>query len=229
MVKGTMIKELPIDERPREKLLCLGAGGLSNRELLAILIGSGTRRTSAAELADKLLALDSGGITYFSHCLPEDFCRIRGIGKAKSCQIAAAIELGKRIATAPVSKKVRTDMPAQVAELFMEEMRHLRKEVFSILMLTTKNQIICIEKIAVGSLNSAVVHPREVFANAIKRGAASVILVHNHPSGDPSPSREDLELTSRLVDAGAILGISVKDHLIIGDGVFISMKQQCII
>lgn len=229
MEKGTMIKELPKDERPREKLLCLGAGGLSNRELLAILIGSGTRRTSAAELADKLLAMDEGGITYFSHCLPEDFCRIRGIGIAKSCQLAAAIELGKRIATTPASKKIKTDMPAQVAELFMEEMRHLRKEIFSILMLTTKNQIICIEKIAVGCLNSAVVHPREVFANAVKRGAASVILVHNHPSGDPSPSREDLELTSRLVDAGAILGISVKDHLIIGDGVYISMKQQCII
>lgn len=229
MEKGTMIKELPEDERPREKLLCLGAGSLSNRELLAILIGSGTRRTSAAELADKLLAMDGGGITYFSHCVPEDFCRIRGIGTAKSCQIAAAIELGKRIATAPASKKIRTDMPAQVADLFMEEMRYLRKEVFSILMLTTKNQIICIEKIAVGSLNSAVVHPREVFTNAVKRGAASVILVHNHPSGDPSPSREDLELTSRLMDAGSILGISVKDHLIIGDGVYLSMKQECII
>lgn len=227
--KETMIKALPSEERPREKLIQYGAGTLSNAELLAILIGTGTRDVSALMLANRVLALEEEGISYLTGCLPEELSEVPGIGMAKSCQIIAAIELGKRIARKPKEKRINIKSPNEVAALFIEEMRYLKKEYFKVLLLNTKNEIIMIENISVGSLNSSVVHPREVFCTAIKKSACSVIAVHNHPSGNPMPSQTDIDITRRLVEAGELLGIKVLDHLIIGDGIFVSLKEKMLI
>lgn len=225
----TLIKEMPSDERPREKLMKYGVNLLSNPELLAILIGSGTKDSSAIMLANKLLSLDGSGILFLADCVPEELTSVRGIGMAKACQLVSAIELGKRIAVKPKDKKININSPKEVSALFMEEMRYLRKEFFQVLMLNTKNEIIMIDNVSVGNLNSAIVHPREVFSRAIKKSASSVILVHNHPSGNPQPSREDIDLTNRLMESGKILGIEVLDHIIIGDGSFISLKEKMLI
>ena len=227
--KDALIKELPFEERPREKLIQCGAGALSNAELLAILIGTGTREMSAIMLANRVLALEKEGISYLAGCLPEELSEIPGMGMAKSCQIIAAIELGKRIATKPRTKKINVTSPEEVASLFIEEMRYLKKEYFKVLLLNTKNEIIMIENISVGSLNSSVVHPREVFCTAIKKSACSMIAVHNHPSGNPTPSQTDIDVTKRLAEAGELLGIRVLDHLIIGDGIYVSLKEKMLL
>lgn len=227
--KGTMIKELPSEERPREKLIQCGSESLSNSELLAILIGSGTKDVSAITLANRILALEEEGISYLTNCLPEELSGIPGMGMAKSCQIIAAIELGKRIATRPKGKRINIKSPDEVASLFIEEMRYLKKEYFKVLLLNTKNEIIMIENISVGNLNSSVVHPREVFCTAIKKSACSIIAVHNHPSGNPMPSQTDIDVTRRLAEAGELLGIKVLDHLIIGDGIYVSLKEKMLL
>lgn len=226
MKHTAMIKELPEDERPREKLMKHGSTYLSNAELLAILLVSGTKERSATMLADQLLALDPGGISSLAQSLPQELSKVPGVGIAKACQITAAIELGKRIAAKPREKRLNVNSPKEVAGLFMEGMRCLKREYFKVLMLNTKNEIIHIEETSIGNLNSAIVHPREVFSGAIRRCASSVILVHNHPSGNPQPSQQDVDLTARLVQAGELLGITVLDHLIIGDGIFLSLKEK---
>jgi len=220
------IKEMPQEERPREKMMKYGVSSLSNIELLAILIGSGTRDTTALSLAARIISLEKDGISFLGHCLPQDLCAIKGIGMAKSCQIVAAIALGKRIATRPRGKRLRINSPDEIAALFMEELRYLKKEFFRVLLLNTKNEIIGMEDASIGNLNSSIVHPREIFCSAIKKSASSMIVVHNHPSGNPKPSQNDLDVTVRLVEAGKLLGISVVDHLIIGDGVYISLKEK---
>ncbi len=224
-----MIKELPIEERPREKLFSKGESHLSNAELLAVLIGSGTRDNSAIMLANNLLAMDAKGILFLAECAHEELMGIKGIGRAKASRLVCAIELGKRIASQPRERRISIGSPGEVSELFMEDMRYLRKEIFKVLLLNTKNEVIMIDDVSVGNLNSAIVHPREVFNNAVRKSAASVILVHNHPSGNPKPSREDIDLTARLAEAGKILGIEVLDHLIIGDGNFVSLKDKMLV
>ncbi len=223
---STLIRELPEEERPREKLLKFGATCLSNSELLAILIGSGAKNISAITLAHRILSMDKNGIANLASCNALELCNIPGIGLAKSAQIVAAIELGKRISTTPKEKRIQIHQPEIVADLFMEQMRYFKKEYFKVLLLNVKNEIITIEDTSIGDLSSSIVHPREVFYSAVKKSAASVILVHNHPSGNPTPSKRDLEITERLVEAGRILGIIVIDHLIIGDGLYISLKEK---
>jgi DNA repair protein RadC len=220
------IKELPAIERPREKLIRYGSRVLSNGELLAILIGTGTKNNSALTLANRILAIEGAGISYLTDCTPEELSKIEGIGKAKSCQIIAAIELGKRIAQSRSHKSFSIESPNDVADFLMEEMRYLKKEYFKVLFLNSKNQITSTEDTSIGNLNSSIVHPREVFRSAIKKGAAAIIVAHNHPSGNPSPSQNDIDITKRLVEAGTLIGIPVLDHLIIGDGVFISLKEK---
>jgi DNA repair protein RadC len=222
----TLIKELPELERPREKMMLLGADKLSNAELLAVLLGTGTRAQSATALADRILSLTPDGIGHLTECTIEDLARVSGVGAAKACRIAAAVELGKRLATQPKSKRVRVGSPQDVAELFIESMRHLKQECFRVLLLNVKNEIMAIEEISVGNINSSVADSREVFRPAIKRGAASLVLAHNHPSGNPEPSDVDVEATKRLVAAGELLGIKVIDHIVIGDGTFASMRQK---
>lgn len=219
--------DLPDEERPREKLFRIGAVKLSNAELLAIILGSGTGELSALALAEKLIAMDSAGISNLAVCLPEELCQIKGVGPAKAAQVAAAVELGKRIFSKPAEKKKRVSCSADVAELMMREMRYLTREVFRVILLNVKNEIISIEDTAVGGLSSAYIHPREVFANAIKKSANSVILVHNHPSGNPEPSQSDILLTKRLEEAGKILGIAVADHIVVGNGKYRSIMSDC--
>lgn len=224
--RETRIKELPSEERPREKLVRYGVEALSNSELLAILLRTGTKDASAITLANRILALEREGLSYLCNCTAEELSEIPGIGTAKSSQIIAAIELGRRIATKPKEKRVNIKSPNDVASLFIEEMRYLKKEFFKVLLLNTKNEIIRIENISIGSLNSSVVHPREVFCSAVRKSACSVVFIHNHPSGNPAPSQTDIDITKRLVEAGDILGIKVLDHLIIGDGIYISLKEK---
>lgn len=220
------IKELPMDERPREKLLKFGKEYLSNGELLAILIGTGTKDQSALSVANSVLSIENAGLSFLADCTAEELWAIDGIGIAKSCKLVAAIELGKRIAKSNGNKKYSVGSPDEVAALYMEEMRYLKKEYFKVLFLNTKNEILSSENTSIGNLNSSIVHPREVFRNAVRKGAAAIIVIHNHPSGNPLPSQNDLDITKRLQEAGELIGIPVLDHLIIGDGVFISLKEK---
>lgn len=220
------IRELPENEKPREKLLRYGKESLSNLEILSILIGSGSGGRSAMELASDILSLDRSGIKYLAECRPEELTSIKGIGTARSCEILAAAELGKRIASIPAEEKDVISSSADIASIFMERMRYYKKEHFMSLMINAKGQIIEEVEVSVGDLCSSTTHPREVFVDAVRRSAGSVVFVHNHPSGDPTPSEVDIETTRRLMEAGELLGIPVLDHIVIGDGSFVSMKAK---
>lgn len=224
-----IIREMPTNERPREKMLREGKDALSNGELIAILLGTGTREKTAIRLADELLTLDDKGLIFLQECSIEEIKSIKGVGLAKASKIVAAIEIGKRIATMPREKKLKIESTKDVVSIYMERMRYYEKEFFNALLLNTKGNIIGNENITVGDLSSSIVHPRETFKNAIKRGAYAIILIHNHPSGNPAPSKEDIEVTKRLCKAGSLLGINVLDHIIIGDGTYISFKEKGII
>ncbi len=226
--ESVMIRDLPLEERPREKLIMLGAGALSNAELLAILIRTGNRNESAVQVATRIIAR-GGGLRKLPELSLEDLQENKGIGPDKAVTIKAALELGSRLATVPRESSGSITSPRQAAELFMEELRYKKKEYFKIILLNTKNHLISKEEISVGSLSASIVHPREIFNLPLRKSAASVILFHNHPSGDPSPSQEDLEVTRRLVEAGNILGISVRDHIIIGDGCYFSFREKGLI
>ncbi|MCQ2561016.1 MAG: DNA repair protein RadC [Clostridia bacterium] len=223
---GPFVKELPESERPREKIMAKGVGSLSNAELLAVLISSGTEKESAITVASRILAMESGSLQSLSDYHPEEFMKIPGIGVAKACTLAAALELGRRVASSPRPKSPKIETPAQAAALFMEELRYLKKETFMTALLNVKGELIQKDSVSVGGLSSSSAMPREVFACAVRRGAGSVILVHNHPSGDPSPSEADIRITKQLVSAGEVLGITVSDHIIIGDGRYFSMAAE---
>lgn len=218
------IKDMPEDMRPREKLLNQGETALNEEELLAIILGMGTARTSALELARQLLS-KYGGLRHLKEASLEELLQEKGIGPAKAVSIKAAIELGRRIAQGHRNRR-QVKSPEDVTDMVMEEMRYFDREHFRVLYLDRKGGVLDMEDISIGGLHSSIVHPREVFKPAVKRSAASVILVHNHPSGDPSPSREDIEVTRRLVEAGGIMGIEVLDHVIIGEKNYVSLKAQ---
>ena len=220
------IKTLPQYERPVEKCLSSGVESLSNGELIALLINSGTREKSAVDLAEEVLAKDESGIGYLRESSPEELMTVKGIGGSKAARIMAAVELGKRIASRPVQKGMKIEDDEDVAELFMEDMRRLKKEMFKTVLLDSKGGVISVETVSVGELNSTIVHPREVFNQAVMKSAAAVVLVHNHPSGDPMPSGEDVATTERLRECGRLLGIRVVDHLIIGDGRYMSLRAM---
>ena len=219
------IKDLPADTRPRERMAAHGPASLSNAELLAIILRTGNREQTALELASRILA-EPGGLRYLTEATLEELSKFKGVGLAKASQIKAAFELGKRISSMTPETRPVIKSPEHVAQLVMEDLRNLDRETFHIVCLNTKNQVVKTEMISKGSLNSSLVHPREVFKTAISRSAAAVILVHNHPSGDPSPSPEDLKITRRLVEVGELVGIEVLDHLIIGQQSYISLKEK---
>lgn len=222
------IKDMPEAERPRERLAKYGAEVLSNSELLAIILRTGTSQDSALSLACRILKND-GGIRFLYESSFEELKGIRGIGEAKASQIKAALELGRRLKTYKDSGSIYIKTPYDAAELVMEDMRFLKKECLKLMMLNTKNMVVSIKEISVGSLNSSIVHPREIFVEAIKASCASIIICHNHPSGDPSPSQEDINVTRRVYEAGKIVGIDLIDHIVIGDGKFISLKEKGIL
>ena len=224
------IKELPLTERPYDKLETAGSENLSNAELLAVIIKTGTKEYTAVELAQLVIKLSHDGrLSTLNNLSIEQLMQIKGIGRVKAIQIKAALELSKRIATSDGVVHHTIKSANDVSNLLMEDMRYLKKEMFKALLLDTKNQIIKVVDVSVGSLNSSIVHPREVFSEAIKCGCNSIIFVHNHPSGDPTPSTEDIQTTQRLESAGNILGIKVLDHVVVGDGKYVSFKDKGII
>ncbi|KGX93480.1 hypothetical protein N781_10615 [Pontibacillus halophilus JSM 076056 = DSM 19796] len=220
-----LLKHVPQEDRPRERMVRLGASHLSNQELLAILLGSGTRHESVMALSSRVWA-HFEGIALLKDATIEELTAIKGIGHAKAIMVKAALELGKRIHSHKVLDRYIIKSPEDGADYVMEEMRHLHQEHFVCLFLNTKNQVLHRQTVFIGSLNASIVHPREIFKEAVKRSTASIIVAHNHPSGDPTPSQEDILVTKRLMECGKMLGIEVLDHLVIGDRKFVSLKEK---
>lgn len=222
-----MVRDLPPEERPREKLLAYGPSGLSNAELLAILLRSGTRKKSVLRIAEEILAhIKEQGLVGMVHISVAELAKIDGVGKVKAATLQAAIELARRLAVQQSAKIQMITGPEDVARYAMPHYRFEQKEHFAVLLLNTKNHVISMPEVSVGSLSASVVHPREVFRAAIDHAAAAMILLHNHPSGDPTPSREDIAVTERLVKAGKIMDIPVLDHVVLGRDRFISLKEK---
>ncbi len=208
------IRELPKDDRPREKLIAKGAEALADAELIAILLGTGTQGTNAVDLARQLLR-DFGSLANLSRCRAAELEKIRGIGPAKAVQLSAAFTLGHRLAHEAAALR-KVDTPQAVCDLLGAEMRRLHKESLRVLLLDTRYQLRRIEEVSSGSVNESIAHPREIFRPAMLHSAYAVIVVHNHPSGDPTPSQSDHSLTRRLAEAAEIMQIKLLDHIIIG-------------
>lgn len=219
------MKEYPAEERPMEKLASRGVHNLSEEELLAILIGSGTKEKNALELADYILRRRVHRPWLLKASLG-DLMEVPGIGLAKASRIMAGLHLGKRLTEQKNFQAISLSDPQTVADYFSAVYISEDREIFCCVLLDTKNRPLSNEIISIGTLNSTLVHPREVFRPAIREGANAVLLSHNHPSGEPEPSREDIAITLRLVEAGKIIGIPVLDHVIVGDKKYVSLKQE---
>lgn len=217
--------ELPADERPRERLKRLGAEALSLSELLAIIIGSGAGGRGAIEVAENLISV-VGSADNLARVSVEKIASVRGVGTAKACRIRAAIELGRRIVKAQRMPTFKVRSPKDVADLVMDDMKHLDREHFKVILLDSKNAVMGIETISVGTVNASLVHPREALKPALEKSASAIILVHNHPSGSVSPSREDISITKRFVKCCDILGIEILDHVIVGYEGYNSLKES---
>jgi DNA repair protein RadC len=213
------IKAWPEDERPRERLAKLGADTLSEAQLLAIVLATGDASSgqSALDLARTLMQT-FGSLRAIDAASVSELCQTKGIGPAKATALKAALELGKRLAGEPSQRKVKISSPQDIVRYYQPLLQHLRKEIFKAVLLDTKHQILKDVTISEGSLSASLVHPREAFLPAIRESAAAIIFLHNHPSGDPTPSLEDKELTQRLAEVGHLVGITVVDHVIIGTG-----------
>lgn len=222
------IPQMPADMRPRERLLREGAEHLSEVELLAIILRVGASGKTALQLAEEIL-VKTRGLRNLNEAKMEELLAHRGLGAAKIAQIKAALELGRRLYHEARREKVAITTPEDIADRVMADMRYLDREHLRVACLDTKNQLIKIEPISVGTLNSSLAHPRECFKPALQSGAAAVVFVHNHPSGDPTPSREDIELTRQLMRAGVVLGVEVIDHIVIGDSAHVSLKERGLI
>ncbi len=219
------IKEIDVNERPMEKLLNYGINTLNNAELLAILIGSGTKEKNAIRLANDLLQYEISG-TALLYTSVQQLMQIKGIGMSKASRIIAGLELGKRLSSVDKLNDACISSPQSIADFLFEHFRNSHKEEFSIILLNTKNRIIGVETVSVGTINQSLAHPREVFRHAIMKNANSIILTHNHPSGDPEPSEADIHITQRLVKAGEYIGIRVLDHIIVGDRRYTSLREK---
>ena len=226
MTKSFTIRDLPASERPRERLQKLGAEALSAQEILAVILGRGIAGESVMVTAQRLLS-QFGNLKGIAGASVEELIRVKGIGIAKAAQIKAAFELASRLegySGAGDKSLVRT--PEEVAGLVKGRLKDKKKEYFLALLLDTRSRLIKIAEISVGSLDTSIVHPREVFKEAISASAASVIFVHNHPSGDPEASEDDIKLSKRLAEVGEIIGIDTLDHIIIGDNNYLSLKRE---
>jgi len=225
------IKEWPEDERPREKMRQQGAENLTTAELLALIIRTGDpgTRQSAIDLGRELIARFDDNLRELGAADLTEITAVKGVGPAKATAIKAAFTLASRFQARRLEHLDRFTSPRQVFDYFHHEFRDRRKEYFLTLLLDGKNRIIRRVQISEGSLNQSIVHPREVFSPAVRESAAAMILVHNHPTGDPSPSGEDIAITRRLKEAGEIMGIKVLDHIIIGDGDYLSFVEKGLI
>ena len=219
------VKNLPASEQPRERLRDYGPPALSDAELLAILLRVGVQGMNVIQLAQKLL-LDHGGWRGLQQAAFADLCKIHGMGEAKTAHIKASLEIGRRLLLAAPEERLQITAPADVANLLQLEMSHLDKEHLRTVILNTKNHVLKIHTLTIGSINSAGVRIGEVFCEPIKLNAAAIIVVHNHPSGDPTPSPDDILITKQIIQAGQLLDIDVLDHLVIGQGRWISMRER---
>ncbi|WP_035322595.1 RadC family protein [Peribacillus kribbensis] len=220
-----LIKDYPAEERPRERFIQEGPGALSIQELIALLLRTGSKNESVLQLSNRLIS-HFEGLRLLRDASLEEMMSLKGIGEAKAIQVLAAVELGRRISNLSFHDRYVIRSPEDCADYCMNDMRFLTQEHFVCLYLNTKNQILHKQTIFIGSLNASIVHPREVFKEAFRRSAASIICVHNHPSGDPAPSREDIEVTKRLAECGKIIGIELLDHIIIGEKKYVSLKEK---
>ncbi len=227
MSQNIKINEIPSGERPREKLLFYGAHCLSNEELLAIILRTGNKDSNVVELSYRIIH-SVGGLNGLFKASAKELMELKGVKEAKATQILAMCELYKRFKVSELTQ-IKISKPSDVAKLVLDELRMLRQEVLILINLDTKNKVISKKEIFKGGLNSSLVHPREIFKEAVKDSAASIIICHNHPSGDPTPSRDDINITTRLKECGKMMGIELLDHLIIGDNRFISLKEKDIL
>ncbi len=227
MNQSNTIKELPEMERPYEKCEQKGAGSLSNEELLAVLLRTGTRGENAIDLARRILyhAGEPGilGIHQFS---VSRLMQIKGVGKVKAVQISCISELAKRLARSSYEEKLSFTEPASIARYYMEELRHEKQEIMKLLMLNSKAKLIGESDVSKGTVNASVITPRELFIEALQKNAVSIVIMHNHPSGDPTPSREDMLTTKRIQEAGLLIGIELLDHIVIGNNCYISFREE---
>ena len=224
------IKELPEDERPRERLFKYGPQALKTSELLAIIIRVGNPEETAVQVAEKLLQKYDGNLKRMAGETEKQLADgIKGLGTSKAAQIMAAFELGKRLSAFTESERPQIGSPGDVVQIFMPRLRYLNTDTLHVVSLDTKNYVTRHRRIFEGSLDVSIVHPREIFRFALEESAAAIIVVHNHPSGDPTPSKDDVKITRQLVQAGQVMDIPVLDHIIIGDGRYVSLKEQRII
>ncbi|MEE8470032.1 MAG: DNA repair protein RadC [Dehalococcoidia bacterium] len=220
-----LIKDLPLQERPRERLKQYGAGSLSNAELLAIVLRTGVASESVLNLSTRLLAR-FGGLAGLARAGFGELCRERGLGEAKASQIKATLELGCRILSHQPADRATVKSPGDVANLLQAEMGFLEQEELRLVLLDTKNQVLSIPKVYKGSINTSLIRVSELFRDAVRENCPALVVVHNHPSGDPTPSPEDIKVTEQIVEAGKLLDIEVLDHLIIGDRRYVSLKER---
>ena len=220
------IHDLPVSERPRERLQRLGVEALSAQEILALILGRGIAGESVMVTSQRLLS-QFGNLKGLAGASPEEMAKIKGIGVAKASQIKAAFELARRVENhQELASRMVIKTPEDAVGLVRGRLKGKKKEYFLAVMLDTRSQLIKVAEISVGSLDSSIVHPREVFKEAVSASAASVIFVHNHPSGDTEASEDDIGLTKRLSEAGQIMGIDVLDHIVVGDKGFLSLKRK---
>lgn len=225
------IKEMAAEERPYEKCLMYGAGVLTDAELLAIIIRTGIKGENSVELSRRILE-SSGtvkGILGLQHLTVAELMKVKGIGRVKAVQLACLAELSKRMARAKLKERTIFSSPEDIAGYFMEEMRHKEQEELYVLMMNGKNRLLHYTPLFKGTVNASLVSPREIFIEAMKHQAVTIALLHNHPSGDPAPSREDILITRRIRDTGELVGIPLIDHVIIGDTKYVSMKERGIL
>lgn len=231
-MKRITMKDIPLDERPYEKCMKEGAQSLSDAELLSIIIRTGSREENSLILAQKILALNypKKGILGLLHLSMQELMQIKGIGRVKGAQLLCIGELSRRIwkKTAQL-EAVSFHNPLEIVNYYIEDMRHKEQELVYVMLLNTKGVLIRDIMISQGTVNASVVSPREIFIEAVKHHAVSLVMIHNHPSGDPAPSREDIGLTKRVKEAGELLGIRLLDHIIIGDNSYISLKERGIL
>lgn len=218
------------EERPYEKCERFGAGSLTDIELLAVLLRTGTKGESALELSRKLLYPEKGVLpqaeTHLQSWTKEKLMEINGIGRVKAIQILCLCELSKRMAQLSAREELDFSKPDTIAAYYMEEMRHYRQEHLKLLMLNTRSRLIGESELSKGTVNMSVISPRELFIEALQKNAVYIILLHNHPSGDPTPSKEDIQVTERVLAGGSLLGIELLDHIIIGDNCYVSLAEQ---
>lgn len=224
------IKERNEASRPYEKCLANGAQSLSDEELLAVIIRCGTKNENSVALAERILSMGTGGgLLNIMDLSVRDLMTVKGIGKVKAVQIKCIGELSRRIARCSRGRRMKFDSPQAVADYYMEDMRHLKREKTMALMLDTACQYVGEYEVSLGTVNSSLASPREIFIEALKCEAVNIILVHNHPSGNPEPSGEDVVITTNIGNIGKFIGIEIIDHIIIGDNTYISLKEKGII